>query len=99
MFQKKHERSWKLLSTTHASGAPTDKHHLCALLITVKNVFLLSDSIVLYFMFFCIQLETSTEFQYNSNISTNYIESRKKHTGNREEITYFLNEDWNHASV
>lgn len=62
--------------------------------------FLLSDSIVLYFMFFCIQLETSTEFQYNGNISTNYIESRKKtNTGNRQEITYFLNEDWNHASV
>jgi len=39
------------MSSTHASGAPTDKHHLSALLITVQNIFLFSNSIVLYFMF------------------------------------------------
>lgn len=49
IVQEKHEEPLKLLRSAHASGAPTDKHHLCASLITV-SAFLLLNSIVLGFV-------------------------------------------------
>lgn len=68
IFQKKHEQPLKLVSSAHASGAPTDNHHLCALLITVRRVFLLLNSIVL-----CSVLLDSIETEYRILIQKKQI--------------------------
>lgn len=59
LVQKKHEEPLKLLRSARASGAPTDKHHLRASLITVRSAFLLLNSIVLGFV-----LLNSIEVEY-----------------------------------